>query len=95
MSSTSNTIALSNNNFTIEFFINIPVNQTANIIYYLPNNNGFYIKLVSNVIYCYLNNSLIVSGKVILQISQWYHVAVVRNNTFTNNTISTFYIFIN
>lgn len=97
MSATSNTISLNTNNFTIEFLLNLSVNQSSNIIYYLPNNSGFIIKVVSNIIYCYLNNVLIISGSVILQPLQWYHIAIVRNNINDNisNLSSTFYIFIN
>ena len=97
MSATSNTVSLSTNNFTIEFLLNLSINQTSNIIYYLPNNSGFIVKVISNIIYCYLNNVLIVSGSVILQPLQWYHIAIVRNNV--NDTVSKinsiFYIFIN
>ena len=93
MSSTSYTqLNLNNNNFTIEFWLYIPCNQSASIITYLPTYSNFSTKLVSNILYCYLGSTIMIAGRTPLQINQWYHIAVVRSNT---TAISTFFIFIN
>jgi len=92
-------INLSNNNFTVEFWLYLTIsssglfNQTSTIISYLPTITNFYIGLTSNIISCYIGTTLLVNGKIILVQYKWYHIAVVRLNT--SSTISVYSIYIN
>ena len=75
-------LALSTNNFTIEAWIYIiPNGQANNIIY---TSNGFNFAVNSDRLTFYNGSSWVNGSTTRIVINSWYHVAVVREGTGTN-----------